>query len=372
MSATQTITWPDFLAQFPKLDLHYHLLGGVRLETMRDLAKQAGVPLTERDAKSFYRRYQAQTGQVKGGIAALNFLYPLLTRPQDYCRVMQEVAEDAAATGVRHLELFWNPSDTALPYAEVTAALAEGLACAAQRWDIHALFLPAINREKSPEEAVRMVETVLAHPHPLVPGIGIDYREHDAPIEHFWKAYRLARQGGLRLTGHCSEFGLHWRNVESGLDLLHLDRIDHGYSIVDNPELMARCARDGVPFTVVPSNTFFLTRWPDRDAWRQHHPIRRMAAAGIDLIPATDDWHMHDTNGAECYRVMVEEFGFDLDGVRIMLANAIDACWQPAPLKARWRSQWLAEFDALRARLAQEPPCDAQRHVIYQRPVSGD
>ncbi|QPR28278.1 adenosine deaminase [Edwardsiella hoshinae] len=365
MPATQTITWTEFLTTFPKVDLHYHLLGGVRLETMRDLARRAGVALSERDAKSFYRRYQAETGQAKGGIAALNFLYPLLRSPQDYYRVMLEVAEDAAATGVRHLELFWNPSDTPLPYDQVTAALAQGLADAARRWEIHALFLPAINREKSPEEAVRMVETVLAHPHPLVAGIGIDYREHDAPIEHFWKAYRLAQQGGLRLTGHCSEFGLHWRNVESGLDLLQLERIDHGYSIVDNPELLARCARDGIPFTVVPSNTYFLKRWPEHEAWRRHHPIRRMAQAGLTLIPATDDWHMHDTNGAECYRVMVEEFGFDLDGVRRLLANGIDACWQPEALKAHWHTQWLAEFDALRARLEQEPCLPAEHHLIY-------
>ena len=231
--STQTITLTEFFTTFPKVDLHYHLLGGVRLATMLDLAQKYGVPLTEAEAKSYYRRYQHETSVVKGGIAALNFLYPLLRSAEDYYRVTYEVAEDAAATGIRHLELFWNPSDTALTYAEVTEAMNAAMQKAAEQWDIRALFIPSINREKSPEEAVAMVEAVLQYPHPLVPGIGIDYKENDAPIEHFWKAYRKAKQGGLRLTGHCSEFGLHWRNVETGLDLIHLERIDHGYTVLD-------------------------------------------------------------------------------------------------------------------------------------------
>lgn len=367
MQDTQTITLPEFFATFHKVDLHYHLLGGVRLTTMLALAEKYGVPLTESEAKSYYRRYQHETSVVKGGIAALNFLYPLMRSAEDYYRVTYEVAQDAAATGIRHLELFWNPSDTELSYAEVTEAMSRAMAKAGEEWDIRALFIPSINREKSPEEAVAMVDAVLDYPHPLVPGIGIDYKENNAPIEHFWKAYRKAKLGGLRLTGHCSEFGLHWRNVETGLDLIHLERIDHGYTVLDNPELTARCAREGVPFTVVPSNTYYLKKWPDADQWRKHHPIRQMALAGMNIIPATDDWHMHNTNGAECYRVMVEEFGFDLDGVRQLMLNGINACWQPEEIKQQWRQAWAAEFDALRSKLAHEPQIDPAQHISYHR-----
>ncbi|ELT7182575.1 adenosine deaminase, partial [Salmonella enterica] len=150
----QTITLAEFLAAFPKVDLHYHLLGGVRLTTMLELAQKYNEPLSVSEAKSYYRRYQHETGVVKGGIAALNFLYPLLRNAEDYFRVTYEVAENAAATGIRHLELFWNPSDTVLSYAEVTEAMNEAMKQAAREWDIRALFIPSINREKSPEDAV--------------------------------------------------------------------------------------------------------------------------------------------------------------------------------------------------------------------------
>ena len=71
-----SLTLSQFLKEIPKAELHYHLLGGVRLETMLDLAHKYGVPLTEKEAKSYYRAYAHENEVMKGGIAALNFLYP--------------------------------------------------------------------------------------------------------------------------------------------------------------------------------------------------------------------------------------------------------------------------------------------------------
>lgn len=293
-------------------------------------------------------------------------LYTLLRNARDYARVLGEVAEDAHATGIRYLELFWNPSDACLPYAAVNAALIDACDAAERERGIVIRLIPSINREKSPEEALAMVQAMLAHPHPYVLGIGIDYREQQAPVEGFWKAYRLARAQGYRLTAHCSEFGLHWRNVETGLELIGLDRIDHGYTLVENPELAARYAALGVPFTVAPSNTYYLTQWPDPEQWRMNHPIRKMAQLGLCIVPCTDDWHIHNTDGAEMYRVMLEEFGFDLEGIRQCMLNGIEACWAPEALKARWRQDWPQEFDQLRAALEAEPEIPVSRHIVYR------
>ncbi|WP_392566176.1 hypothetical protein RHO15_00805 [Utexia brackfieldae] len=362
---SRSLTLTEFLCQIPKAELHYHLLGGVRLNTMLDLAKKYNVALTEKEAKTYYRAYAHENEVMKGGIAALNFLYPLLRSIEDYQRVAFEVLEDAKNTGIRYVEFFWNPSDTSLPYNEVTEALVSIFKQAETAWDISAYLIPSINREKSPEEAITMVEMAINYPHPRVLGIGIDYREDNAPIEHFWKAYRLAQQHGLRLTGHCAEFGLHWRNVETGLDLIGLERIDHGYTVTENPTLMARCVKEGIPFTVVPSNTFFLKKWPDHHEWRTKHPIRVMAKAGMKIIPATDDWHMHDTNGVKCYQILIEDFGFDLDGIRQLIINGIDAAWQPEPVKQKWRYEWLNRFDLLRQKLISEPTIDPSHRIAY-------
>lgn len=109
------LSFTEFLHRFPKVDLHYHLLGGVRLDTMRALAAKYQHPLTGHEAKTYYRAYLAETGEARGGIAALTLLYSLMREPEDYRRVLTEVAEDAHAIGIRYIETFWNPSRGVVP-----------------------------------------------------------------------------------------------------------------------------------------------------------------------------------------------------------------------------------------------------------------
>ncbi|MEI6896634.1 MAG: adenosine deaminase [Psychromonas sp.] len=365
------ISFHHFLSQFPKADLHYHLLGGVRLETMLALAKKYNYPLSLLEAKSYYRAYQAETGSIKGGIEALTFLYELLQEAEDYEQVLFEVAEDAHACGVRYIETFWNPSDTHLSYQDVNQALVRSIKKVQQQFNITIRLIPSINREKSPELAVEMVEMMLQHPHPYVLGIGIDYIENNASVEKFWQAYRLAKDNGYKLAAHCGEFGLHWRNVVAGIELIQVDRMDHGYSIIENAELTAQYAAQGIPFTVVPSNTYFLNKWPEHNEWRVKNPIRAMGKAGLNIIPCTDDWHMHATDSTNCYRVMVEDFGFDIESLKHFMLNSISASWLPEQIKKQWISQWSEEFDLLRSTIDQEPLISADMLIEYRRhPVS--
>ncbi|WED25231.1 adenosine deaminase [Vibrio sp. DW001] len=362
-----SITLHQFYHLFPKADLHYHLLGGVRLETMLFLANKYDFELTEQEAKCYYRVHQNDTGIVKGGIEALTLLYHLMREPEDYFRVLVEVSEDAHACGVRYIETFWNPSDTNISYQCVTEALAAAIEHVESKMGLVVRLIPSINREKTAEVAVEMVQDMVAFPHPYVLGLGIDYKEHNAPVEHFWKAYFLAKKHGYKLTAHCSEFGLHWRNVETGIELLNIDRIDHGYTIIDNPELTAKYADQGIPFTVVPSNTYYLKKWPEHNKWAQNHPIRTMAKAGLNIIPCTDDWHIHNTTSANCYRVMVEEFGFDLTSLRQMMINSIQASWAPEDIKQQWKHEWSLEFDHLRAGLIEQPKISVEQLIKYRR-----
>ena len=366
------LTLTEFLTKIPKADLHYHLLGGVRLETMLALANKYQFPLSEEEARSYYRAYQLPGSPRKGGIQALTLLYKLMQNPEDYHRVIMEVAEDAHQAGLRYIETFWNPSDTEIDYQALNKTLITAADEAFQLYKVVIRFIPSINREKSPEIATQMVTEVISHPHPYVLGIGIDYREENAGVEQFWHAYRIAHEHGLKLTAHCSEFGLHWRNVQTGIELIGCDRIDHGYTIVDAPDLCQRYAKQGIPFTVIPSNTFYLSKWPNKQEWQHHHPIRQMAQAGLNLIPCTDDWHIHNTNSTECYRVMIEELGFDLDGIRQMITNSIEAAWADTNTKTHLMRNWLNEFDALRTQLLEEPLIADHLHTPYNRQCLGE
>ena len=333
----------------PKAELHCHLLGTVRHRTFLDLAARAGAPVSPEEIARFYARGDKPVGVLH----ILRLLdQRLITRPGDLHRLAYEYLEDARAHGVRYSEFFWNPTGTArdsgIPYGPALDAILAAMADAERDHGIIARLIPSIDREAGAQAAVEMVEWLLARRRPEVVGIGIDYRETEHPPEGFWKAYRLARKAGLRTTAHAGEFGTPWQNVETALELLQCDRIDHGYTVVDRPELARACAERGTVFTVVPSNSYYLrTLAPER--WALDHPIRAMAALGLKLHPNSDDPAFHQVTPSQVWELMVSHFGFGLADLRGFMLNGLDGAWIDDSTRATWEREWAAEFDRLAA-----------------------
>ena len=187
-------------------------------------------------------------------------------------------------------------------------------------------LIAAIDREASPEAAVEMVQWVIDNRCDEVIGIGIDYRENDRPPELFTQAYADARRAGLKTTAHAGEFGMPWTNVRTALDLLQVDRIDHGYTVVDRPEFARECAERGVIFTVVPTNSYYLRTLPP-ERWALDHPIRRMPGLGLRIHPNTDDPTLHKVTPTAAWLMMVRDFGFGRDDLRGFMHNGLDGAW---------------------------------------------
>lgn len=196
-----------------------------------------------------------------------------------------------------------------------------------------------------------MVRWVAEHRSDQVPGIGIDYREVDRPPELFVEAYAAARRAGLKTTAHAGEFGMPWTNVQTAVELLKVDRIDHGYTVVDAPDFARRCADAGIVFTVVPTNSYYLrTLAPER--WALDHPIRRMPALGLRIHPNTDDPTLHHVTPTQAWAMMLRDFGFTLDELRGFMLNGVDAAWVDEGMRRQWRAEFSAQFDRLRTGLA--------------------
>jgi adenosine deaminase len=341
----------EFCRAMPKVELHVHLLGAIRLDTLAELAARQGAGYTPEEVADLARR----DARPKGVLHILRALEQRILRgPDDLHRIAYEYLADAASQGVRHAEIFWNPTgtvrDAGIPYAAGADAILAGFEDAKHDHGVSALLIPSIDREATPEEAVEMVAWMAAHRRDRIIGLGIDYREDDGPPEAFWKAYRDAHRAGFRLTAHAGEFGCHWRNIETALDLLGAERIDHGYTVLDNPALARRCAARGIVFTVVPTNSYYLRTLPP-DRWALDHPIRRMPAAGLRIHPNTDDPPLHRIDPGGCWAMMVQDFGFAPDDLRDFMLNGIDAAFLPQADKPGLRATFIAEFDRLRAQL---------------------
>lgn len=349
--SSHSLTLEAFIQALPKVELHCHLFGTVRRRTFEALNARAGRPLPDDEISSFYTRGEKPVGVLR----VLRALDAHLVRtPDDLYQLAVEYLQDAADHNVRHSEFSWNPTGTAhasgIAYGRAQDAIVQAIRDAHRQFGIQGRLIAAIDREASPQAAVEMVEWVTAQRCEEVVGIGIDYREVDRPPELFAQAYALARRAGLKTTAHAGEFGMPWINVRTALDMLQVDRIDHGYTVTDNPPFARECADRGVLFTVVPTNSYYLRTLPPQ-RWALDHPIRRMPGLGLRIHPNTDDPALHQVTPTGAWLMMVRDFGFGLDDLRAFTLNGIDGAWITDAQRRAWRADWLAEFDALRARL---------------------
>jgi adenosine deaminase len=353
--AANPISFDQFVHQMPKVELHCHLLGSVRRETFTALAHREHAPISDTEIEAFYTRGDKPVGVLRV-LRALDA--QLIKTPDDLHRITYEYLQDAARHNVHYAEFFWNPTGTArlsgIAYPQALAAIVRAIQDAQRDHGVIGRLVPAIDREAEPAAAVEMVRWVSEHRCDEVVGIGIDYREVDHPPELFEPAYALARALGLKTTAHAGEFGMPWTNVRTAVQVLQVDRIDHGYTTLDDAAFTRQCAERGIVFTVVPTNSYYLrTLAPER--WALDHPIRHMPAAGLRVHPNTDDPTLHHVNPSQAWGKMVKDFGFGLDDLRGFMLNGLDAAWIDDTTRARWRSEHTARFDALRAQCQPDP-----------------
>jgi adenosine deaminase len=348
----------QFLQAMPKIEIHCHLLGSLRHATFKEFSRRAAraaraagqpAPLTDAEVDAFYERGEKPVGVLR----ALRTLDAALLRtPDDLHRISYEYLQDAAAHNVRYAEFFWNPTGTArqsgIAYPAAVDAMVAAIRDAQADHGITGRLIAAIDREAAPDAALEMVQWVVDHRRDEVLGIGIDYSEVDRPPELFAPAYALARRAGLKATAHAGEFGMPWTNVRTAVELLQVDRLDHGYTIVDAPGYARECAERGIVFTVVPTNSYYLRTLP-RQRWALDHPIRRMPGLGLRIHPNTDDPTLHKVTPTGAWGMMVRDFGFTLDDLRGFMLNGLDAAWIDDGTRRAWREAHAAQFDALRA-----------------------
>ncbi len=335
-----------FCRAIPKVELHCHLLGTVRHATFKALARQADAAMSMDEIDAFYVRGEKPVGVLKA-LRALDA--QMIKRPDDLHRIAYEYLHDAAAHNVRYAEFFWNPTGTAqqsgIPYPLALQAIVRAIADAARDHGIVGRLIPAIDREASKAAALEMVRWVTAQPCEEVVGIGIDYSEVDHPPELFVDAYTAARAAGLKTTAHAGEFGMPWMNVRTAVELLKVDRIDHGYTVIDNPACARACAERGIVFTVVPTNSYYLRTLPP-ERWALDHPIRQMPALGLRIHPNTDDPTLHRVTPTQAWQKMVDDFGFSVADLRGFMLNGLDAAWVDDSTRRTWREAFTREFDA--------------------------
>lgn len=335
----------DFARQIPKIELHLHLEGAVRPGTFVELAGKNGIALPPFEAISELYRYE--------NLPDFLTIYDLVSRSirerDDFHRITYEMLESCASSQARYVEFFFSPHAHQMHgvrFETMLEGILAAMADAETDFGIQSRLIPAHSRELGLERGMEFLGTVIANRTDRIIGIGLDYNEAPFPPAPFQPMYQRAAKAGLRLTAHAGESGPA-ENVRDSLDFLNVERIDHGYHVVDDAALTARCLAEGTFFTCCPSTTAATTVW--RDLASPDHAIRRMIDAGLNVTLNSDDPPMFGTDLANEFVLAVTEMKLDAPTLKQCVLNAIRASWLDESVKRDWLAGWSAEIDALMA-----------------------
>ncbi len=327
--------------ELPKIDLHRHLEGSIRLETMIEIVSEASLPLPK-DIESLQRLVQVVDEDPKDSehfLLKFANIRLLLRSPDIIQRITVEAVEDAARDQVRYLELRFTPAALAqsgvFDLEDVTRWVIDAAAESASAHGIEVGLIVSVNRHESLEIAEEAARIAADHIKDGVVGLDLAGDEVEFPAQPFQSILASAKQAGLGLTIHAGE----WtgaENVYQAIVELGADRIGHGIRVLDDPKVTSLARERGIPFEVSIDSNYLTGVVPSLDA----HPLPQMIDAGLRTVLTTDDPSIFGTTlSLECQHA-IDHLGLSLESLKGFTLTAAQAAF----LDPRRISQLESEF----------------------------
>jgi aminodeoxyfutalosine deaminase len=273
---------------FPKIELHVHLEGTVRPDTLRAIAKRNDYALPE-DLESLYR-FRDFPHFIEVWILTTN----ALRTEADFRQVVVDYAGEAAAHGAVYLEGIFSPAERVargVGWDEIFSGYCDGAQEARERHGVEVRLTPDIYRGATPEQAEQVVRYSAAYRERGIVAVGLGGLEAEFPPEPYEAAFTLARSLGLGSVPHGGE-AAGAPSVRGALEALEADRIRHGVRATEDPGLVAELADRGTVLDVCPLSN--LRTGVVRSL--EEHPLPQLLAAGVRCSISTDDPAMFDTD----------------------------------------------------------------------------
>jgi adenosine deaminase len=270
----------QIVQQMPKAELHIHIEGSLEPELIFDLAQRNGVELAYDSVESLRAAYAFTDLQ-----SFLDIYYAgasVLLHEQDFYDMTAAYLARAHADQVRHAELFFDPQ-THTARGVPMASVINGIWRACQDAPLSATLIMCFLRHLSEDEAIATLEDALPFRNKLI-GVGLDSSERGHPPEKFARVFDRCRQLGLHLVAHAGEEGPP-AYIETALDLLNVERIDHGVRCLEDPVLTARLAREQVALTVCPLSNIKLRVF---DTMAEHNLLTLLDAGLLATVNSDD------------------------------------------------------------------------------------
>lgn len=321
----------------PVAELHIHLEGTLEPEMIMSLADKHSIDLPYSSIDELRAQYEFSNLQSFLDLFYANML--VLRTREDFYEITMAYLQRAHASGVRHVELFFDPQahvERGMDLRDVIAGIRDALSEAQDRWGISHKLIACFWRHAPASEALELLRLMIAQKHDI-DGIGLDSSELGFPPELFVDVFDLARKSGLHVVAHAGEEGPA-DYIWQALDLLKVERVDHGIRCLDDEKLVQRLVAEQMPLTVCPLSNIRL-RAVDTMA---DHPLPSMLEAGLKVSVHSDDPAYFGGYMDANFASLMKAFNFSTEQLAQLARNSFESSF----IDDSSKSERLAEVEA--------------------------
>lgn len=320
---------PEFYRSLPKVDLHRHLEGSLRLGTLIEVAKAFGIDLPGTDRlRPMVQINRSDPLTSQNFLSKFETLREFYRSPEVIARLTKEAIADAAADNIRYLELRFTPVALSrvedFPMNEVLDWVIQGANEASSKYEISTRLIASVNRHESLELAAKVIELAIDRREDGIVGIDLAGNEAEFPTTPFAPLFQEAKQSGMRITVHAGEWGGP-ENIDQAINLLGAERVGHGVRIIEDETLVTQARERGITFEVCITSNYQSGVVADL----HEHPLNNMIAAGLNVTINTDDPSISQISLSDEYQAACEQLGLSIGTLRQRVLAGVKAAFLP-------------------------------------------
>jgi adenine deaminase len=331
MTSSSTSSMDDFILGLPKAELHLHIEGTLEPELLFDLAQRNHVTLKHESVEQLREAYAFENLQ-----SFLDIYYEgaaVLIHEQDFYDLAMAYFRKAVSENILHTEVFFDPqthTSRGVAFRDVIMGLTRAKEDAAKELGLSVYYIMCFLKHLSEEDAIATFQQSLEFKD-LIVGVGLDSTELGNPPAKFQKVIQLCHDAGYRVVSHSGEEGPP-EYVRDTLDLLKVERIDHGIRSVEDKELLQRIAKEQIPLTLCPLSNCKLCVIDKMEDF----PLKALLEANVCCTINSDDPSYFGGYIVENYKSITKSLNLSKDQLQLLARNGFKACFAPEEEKQKW------------------------------------